>query len=800
MSKFSRVILSEEPFHLNRSLAPWDRGRLDAKFLTVPNSDQKPLFVVYQLEFSLTENKQGVIHVTGDERYELYLDDEFVGRGSERGDFDQWYFESFALELDAGKHRLTALVWSVGEAHSAYAQFSVTHGFLCIGEGLSMLTTGHADWKYQVLQGVTMIPRLATFGAGDRFKFNGSLFSLDALDGKGNWSPAIGKEIPTIPGVGDVDQLRVLRMATLPAQLSKTWDIYKIRHVELLESSETATVKVNQKNDLPDQHVHWQDFLLGKELIISAHTKIRAIVDLENYLCGYWHVETNGGKGATFRIHWQENLYAELKKAVKTNRDEIEGLYFGAVWHGKPGSGDTVLAGGKSAEKYHAPWWLSGRYIEIYVETLDEALTLSKFKIEETRFPIEPPHHPFQCNDEKLQEIAEICLRTLQMDSHETYMDCPYYEQLQYVGDTRVEALMTLALMDNPSLPRKAVSMFDASRGRYGFTQSRYPSRNRQFIPPFSLVWILMVGDQLVWRDDPEFVNQFRIGVKGVLDAHEILVQRDPNHAAFGLAKAAEFWNYLDWVPEWKFGIPPGGVDGYSIPLNLLLLLAIEQAVEFESLFGFAQSHRHYLLWAAELRAAIKRHLSPTGLLLDAVGESTVSEHAHALAALCNDAEIRVISEKYYEKPEGYRATYYFQHYRFEALAKLKKADVMLENIRQDWGKMIELGLKTTPEQPEPTRSDCHAWSAHPLYHFQTKILGITPLEANRFEFQPSLCDLEWADGFVSTGKGPIHVSIEKTALGWKATIVVPEGIIVSIPSVKGMISGPKTATIDPFG
>ena len=32
------------------------------------------------------------------------------------------------------------------------------------------------------------------------------------------------------------------------------------------------------------------------------------------------------------------------------------------------------------------------------------------------------------------------------MCAHETYMDCPYYEQMMYVGDTRLEVLTTYAI------------------------------------------------------------------------------------------------------------------------------------------------------------------------------------------------------------------------------------------------------------------------------------------------------------------------------------------------------------------
>ncbi len=42
------------------------------------------------------------------------------------------------------------------------------------------------------------------------------------------------------------------------------------------------------------------------------------------------------------------------------------------------------------------------------------------------------------------------------------------------------------------------------------------------------------------------------------------------------------------------------------------------------------------------------------------------------------------------------------------------------------WKEMIEDGLSTFAENPEPTRSDCHAWSAHPILGFFQIVAGVT--------------------------------------------------------------------------
>src|SRR5438445_1254611 len=75
----------------------------------------------------------------------------------------------------------------------------------------------------------------------------------------------------------------------------------------------------------------------------------------------------------------------------------------------------------------------------------------------------------------------------------ETYMDTPYYEQLQYVGDTRIQSLISLYMSGDDRLVRQAIEQFDASRMPEGLTTSRHPSALQQIIPPFSLLYVVMV-------------------------------------------------------------------------------------------------------------------------------------------------------------------------------------------------------------------------------------------------------------------------------------------------------------------
>jgi alpha-L-rhamnosidase len=802
MSMIKRVVLREEAFLADRTPAPWNRGRLDAKFIDDPNRDAEAHFSVFRLEIKVESQATYRIHVSADERYQLFLNGELAGMGPERCDAEFWFYETFDLQLDPGFHSLSAVVWTLGDSHAPYAQHMIKPGFLCIADDpnfKSKITTGYAPWKCQKVEGIEMIKRTSTFATGDRFRFKTGDLIHAAIHGEGDWYDPIFSETPYVSGADDQFPIRTMSAAWLPEQFSRAWKHFVIRNVAAVASENTNSIPVRSADDLKAEHGDWEKFLKGGEITLPANTKRRIIVDCEEYVCSYWHFLTSGGKGSQIRIHWQECLYQDPKKNLKGNRNELEGKYFAMVWGGGLGYGDTIHPQGGGAEHYWPFWFLSGRYMEIYVETADEPLTIRDFRIDESRYPLEPSTAPFSCSDPKLNRISEICLRTLQADLHETFCDSPYYEQLQYVGDTRIEAKMTMMLGDDHLAAKKATKFYQWSIGSRGITQSRYPCRNRQFIPPFSLWWVLMVHDQHLHRKQYEFIQDLMPGVRTVLSAFERMVDKAPASSTFGLMKCGEHWNFLDWIGEWDAGIPPGANDGFNLAINLQLLLAVEAAATLESDLGYAQSQRHYLVWATELRRAIKSFVNSDGLLPDGPSHPTVCEHTHLLAILSNDPELRRIGARWFElNPAGPRATYYFQFYRFEALARLGKFEEILANIRKEWGQMVDSGLVCTLEQPDPSRSDCHAWAAHPLYFFQTIVLGLTPQDAERYEFIPRLLDLDWAEGSVHTGHGAIHVRIDRKGAAWVATMVIPDGITISIPAVKGMVTGPKTVTIDP--
>jgi hypothetical protein len=92
---------------------------------------------------------------------------------------------------------------------------------------------------------------------------------------------------------------------------------------------------------------------------------------------------------------------------------------------------------------------------------------------------------------------------------------------------------------------------------------------------------------------------------------------------------------------------------------------------------------------------------------------------------------------------------------------------------------MVAEGFTTFPEIFKGTRSDCHAWSASPLYELLATVCGIEPASAGfaTVRIEPHLGTLQHAEGKVPHPKGEIVAKLQRAGGGVKAEITLPEGV-----------------------
>jgi hypothetical protein len=118
------------------------------------------------------------------------------------------------------------------------------------------------------------------------------------------------------------------------------------------------------------------------------------------------------------------------------------------------------------------------------------------------------------------------------------------------------------------------------------------------------------------------------------------------------------------------------------------------------------------------------------GLYTDVPGRPVFSEHAQCLMILSSAVPSpragRVMSGLDREDADVARTTIYFTHYLFEVCALLGMSDLARRRMEL-WFGLADLGFATAPEAPEPSRSDCHAWSSHPIHHLVATFCGVRP-------------------------------------------------------------------------
>ena len=504
---------------------------------------------------------------------------------------------------------------------------------------------------------------------------------------------------------------------------------------------------------------------------MPARSAQRVIVDLEEYVCAFPRLVVSGGRGADVSIRWAEALLKGTTGTEKGPRGEIDGKYF-------QGLADAFVApGGDEPRAFEPLWFEAGRFVEIVVRTADEPLAIRSLSLRETGYPIDWAYR-FESSDARWGGALRIMERTLQMCSHESYFDCPYYEQLMYGGDSRLEMLATYATTRDDRLPRKAMTVLDRTRSEAGLTLSRQSPDEPQVIPPYALHFVQMVADYMLWRGDRAFVRKRLGGVRTVLNAWAEHIGED------GLARCPRGWNFVDWNYAWQGGMAPNGNVGDASPVNNLhFAWTLRMAAEVEDWAGDPEM----AAWDRRQAERVCRAVAAVywddarSLFAEDAAHTKFLEHTQCMAAMGGFVPAgreAAFGEALATAEDLDRTTVYYRSYLIDAFRALHRPLDMYRCFDL-WFTLEPLGMKTVLEQPEPTRSDCHAWGSHPMYHALASVAGIRPaapgFAAVRIEPQPGpLAAIRCA---VPHPKGEVTLDLRLEGGRWTGVATVPPGV-----------------------
>ena len=244
-----------------------------------------PRIVRFKCEFE-SDGSPLEFDVTGDERYYLALDGEFISRGPHRGTVENWMYQSYRIALAPGRHVMEATVWRMPYRASPLAQLSYKLGFCLKAEGKydAKLTTGRGAWQCGPITAVRNIGKSGgAWGAGDGFEIHGSGI-YDYTPGK--WlKPAVVRK-PM--GGGSRYGIRQQGWMLFPSQLPEQTE-YRVRPGKFVDGGE-----------------------MKFPLVVKSGEKRRILWDLGRYICAYPEAVVKGGKGATAQCSSRRGSVADV--------------------------------------------------------------------------------------------------------------------------------------------------------------------------------------------------------------------------------------------------------------------------------------------------------------------------------------------------------------------------------------------------------------------------------------------------------------------------------------------------------
>jgi len=693
-------------------------------------------FVLFRktIEVALVPSKPCQIHVSADTRYRLYINGRSVAFGPCKSYPTRWYYETVDVTpfLVAGTNIITAKVLrffadQIGSSSHMRANIPgfilwgniedtplVTDGSWLCREDTSIKLQPRSEWNYMLGP-----PFLSLDEAVDLRRAQSNSDAKDA--DLSEWSPAG----PVVALVKMMPALEPWKLFPRPIPMLPEVPMY---FTEALRASGNQGLKA------------WNE-LLSKQrtVVVASGQEIWVEIESSVLTTGFLELDFTGGQATELTVLYAESYEKDLgvdrspfplPRCKGDRRDWKNGRLYGNEDH------VVLAAAADELTRYEPFWFRTFRFIRLSIKCKETPLAIRRIAFRETHYPLEittqvrlPP---------ELKQIWDISLNTLRNCMHETYEDCPFYEQNQFAMDGRLQLLFTYQLSRDDRLARKTIHEFFASRREDGLLETNFPVSFRAInIPQFSLFWILMLHDHMMYFGDVGLVRRYTGTADGILDYFDGLLNEDGLVGPFD----PECWAFVDWVKEWHgskgirdMAVPPAykrtGVAAYN---SLVYAWTLQHAAELCAFIGRDDTAGEYLQRADCVNQAVAKHCFNGEYFTDGPAHPDLSEHTQIFAilsgAITGDAAVQLL-KRTINNSSIPRCSYAMKHYVFRALEKTDLYDTFFDAMVEPWAKMVKNNMTTFAEDDVNFRSDCHGWSASTIYEIVAVVYGIRPVRA----------------------------------------------------------------------
>ncbi|MBI1278219.1 MAG: Bacterial alpha-L-rhamnosidase [Anaerolineaceae bacterium] len=443
------------------------------------------------------------------------------------------------------------------------------------------------------------------------------------------------------------------------------------------------------------------------------------------------------------------------------------------------------------------------RYIYLLVHGAVGTVEISHFAVRELIYPWQTGAS-FSCSDETLNRIYAAGIRTVNLNSHDAFIDCPTREQRAWVGDSVVHQMVHLATNLDWRLAWHYLTLANSPRSDGILPMSvvgDIESSGSFTIPDWALHWVHGVYNLYRFTGDADKVKSFMPTIERILRWYL------PYQTSAGVLKDVAEWNLVDWGSLF--------VEDTSSIVTALWARGLREFAEMaawleenasrrwaEALYRKAQTG--FEMFWDEARGSYIDHIK------EGVPQKPMSQIAGAIAVCSGlapqerwqrivrnvtDPQKLVVrswtgsdsgeysQEKIMRQMQGiYEANWdtdyqiviaqpFISYVVHDAVAQAGLAD-SLPDLYLRWEQFLEGGYDTIGEC-WGWGTHVHGWSCTPTRDMIFYTLGIMPAEAgySKVRIEPRLGRLTWAKGTVPSPHGLISVDVTADTLTFDSPV-----------------------------
>lgn len=385
----------------------------------------------------------------------------------------------------------------------------------------------------------------------------------------------------------------------------------------------------------------------------------------------------------------------------------------------------------------------------------------------------------FQCNDERLNQIWMTGAYTVHLNMQDYLWDGIKRDRLVWVGDMYPEVMTINTVFGYNEVVPKSLDLARDLTPLPGWMNG---------MSSYSIWWILIQRDWYYYQGNLEYLKQQKVYLTGLLRLLSIKIDSEGKEILDG-------GRFLDHPSS-------ENKDAIHTGLQSLMVMAFKSGYELCEILKEAETAA---LCTASLEK-LKKH----------VPDFADSKQAAALLTLSGLVTPEKANSDILSKNGVHNMTTFYGYYILKAQALAGDYQGALNNIRQYWGAMLDLGATTFWEDfdidwiKNGARIDeivpvgkvdvhatygkycyvgfrhslCHGWASGPTPWLSQNVLGVNVMNpgCTKIILDPHLGDLKWVKGSFPTPLGKLEIVHKKMSDGLvKTTFKAPKGVNVYI-------------------